>query len=143
MISLMDVNTLVALFDPAHIHHERAHEWFEGSKVGGIATCPLTQNGLVRVLSNVKYPGRRTTVTDALDRLRIFTEGSVHTFWSDSISLLDNCDARHIKGAKQLTDVYLLALAVKNDGCLVTLDRGISVHAVPNAKPTNLLLLPA
>ena len=82
-------------------------------------------------------------MSDAFGRLRIFRNESFHTFWSDSISLLDKCDARHIKGTKQLTDVYLLALAVENEGCLVTMDRGLSVHAVPNARPDNLLLLPA
>jgi len=65
MIALLDVNVLVALFDPNHTLHEPAHRWFETERESGWATCPITENGLVRVLSNPKYPGRQTTVRDA------------------------------------------------------------------------------
>jgi predicted nucleic acid-binding protein len=69
VVTLLDVNVLVALFDPVHVHHEAAHKWFGQNRKSGWATCPLTENGMVRVLSNPAYPGRRTTVHDAIRRL--------------------------------------------------------------------------
>ncbi len=87
MTALLDVNVLVALFDPMHAHHEAAHEWFAENRRDGWATCPLTENGLVRILSNPKYPGRMTTVGDAIARLGNFRESGDHTFWQDSVSI--------------------------------------------------------
>ncbi len=74
------MNVLVALFDPAHIHHDAAHDWFGAHREDGWATCPLTENGFVRVLSNPAYPGRRTTVADAVDRLGRLARSGGHTF---------------------------------------------------------------
>jgi len=133
--SLLDVNVLIALFDPEHIHYEAAHGWF-GSKARGLwATCPLTENGFVRIVSNPKYPGSRTTVADAASRLSMLCESSDHVFWPDSLSLRD---PRHfaigsVRGYRQITDVYLLALATNNDGVVVTFDQSISDWAVPGA----------
>ena len=89
MTHLLDVNVLVALFDPAHLHHDAAHCWFEAEGRSGWATCPITENGFVRVLTNPAYPGRKTTVADAADRLRRFTGSGGHAFWADDVSLLD------------------------------------------------------
>lgn len=69
MVALLDVNVLVALFDPAHVHHDAAHAWFGEHCAQGWATCALTENGLVRVLSNPAYPGRRTSL-DAYARIK-------------------------------------------------------------------------
>ena len=77
-VALLDVNVLIALFDPGHLHHEAAHGWFASAEPRAWASCPLTENGFVRVLSNPGYPGRRTTVADAVGRLRRFTETSSH-----------------------------------------------------------------
>ncbi len=145
MVALLDVNVLVALFDPGHIHHLTAHDWFAESSEQGWATCPLTENGLIRVLSNPRYPGRRTTVHDAARRLKVFCESHQHSFWADSLSVLDerSVQTRRIQGHRQLTDVYLLARAVARGGRLVTFDTGVSVTAVPDAKPFHLIALGA
>ncbi len=142
MVSLFDVNVLVALFDPSHIHHLTAHDWFAESSEQGWATCPLTENGLIRVLSNPSYPGRRTTVHDAARRLTVFCQSPQHGFWEDSLSVLDeSVQTQRIQGHRQVTDVYLLALAVARGGRLVTLDAGMSLAAVRNAKPFHLMRL--
>lgn len=143
MIGLLDVNALVALFDPEHVHHLLAHEWFRAHRKLGWATCPLTENGLVRVVSNPKYSGRRATVEGVVERLRRFRESGDHTFWPDSVSLLDpgRLDFHHVQGHRQLTDIYLLALAVEHGGRLVTADRTIRREAVSGASGAHLEIL--
>lgn len=145
MIALLDVNVLVALFDPEHLHHEAAHAWFGRNRAARWATCPLTENALVRVLSNASYPGRRTTVEDAAARLRTFCADRLHVFWPDSVSVRDPGRFRwnHVQGHRQLTDVYLLALSVANQGRLATFDSTISLKAVQGAAPQNIELLAA
>lgn len=145
MVALLDVNVLVALFDPGHIHHLTAHDWFSEHSTQGWSTCPLTENGLIRVLSNPGYPGRRTTTHDAARRLRVFCKSREHSFWENSVSVLDerSIRTRHVQGHRQLTDVYLLALAVARRGRLVTLNAGVSVTAVHGAKPFHLIALGA
>jgi toxin-antitoxin system PIN domain toxin len=145
MTHLLDVNVLVALFDPEHVHHETAHTWFASARGSGWATCPLTENGLVRILSNPAYPGRRTTVADAVDRLRRFTRSGGHTAWADDISLLDSdhVDATHLSGHREVTDAYLLALAVRRKGALATFDRTVRTAAVVNAADEHLLVIAA
>ncbi|HSU89886.1 MAG TPA: TA system VapC family ribonuclease toxin [Sporolactobacillaceae bacterium] len=145
MIALLDVNVLVALFDPAHIHHEAAHNWFGRNRSRRWATCALTENALIRILSNASYPGRRTTVADAASRLQTFCSNREHFFWSDSISVRDSGRFRwkHVQGHRQLTDIYLLALSVANEGRLATFDATISLRAVQDAAAENLELLAA
>ena len=143
MIALLDVNVLVALFDPAHMHHEAAHSWFGPNRSQRWATCALTENALVRVLSNPAYPGRRTTVEDAAARLRTFCSDREHVFWPDSISVRDpgRFHWKRVQGHRQLTDIYLLALSVSNRGRLATFDSTISLKAVDGAAERNLELL--
>lgn len=145
MIALLDVNVLVALFDPGHIHHETAHAWFGRNRSVRWATCALTENALVRLLSNPAYPGRSTTCEDAASRLRALCSDRGHVFWSDSISFrdLDRFHWNRVQGHRQLTDLYLLALAVSNKGRLATLDSSISVKVVEDATANNLELLNA
>jgi toxin-antitoxin system PIN domain toxin len=145
VIALLDVNVLIALFDPGHLHHEAAHAWLGRNRSSGWATCPLTENALVRILSNASYPGRRTTVEDAAARLRTFCERRDHVFWPDSVSVRDAGRFRwnHVQGHRQLTDVYLLALSVSNEGMLATFDSTISLKSVQDAEPRNLELLAA
>ena len=143
MTALLDVNVLIALFDPEHIHHDAAHAWFGGSARGSWATCPLTENGFVRIASNPNYPGRKTTVADAMQRLADFCDSDSHTFWPDSLSLRerDHFIARSIRGHRQITDVYLLSLAKHNGGVLATFDRSIPPSAIPGADADCLLAL--
>lgn len=145
MIALLDVNVLIALFDPAHVYHEAAHTWFEASRKYRWATCPLTENAFVRVLSNPAYPGQATTVEDAVSRLRTFCSEREHVFWPDSVSIRERGRLRwnHVQGHRQLTDVYLLALALSNQGRLATFDSTISLRAIEGAKEQNLELISA
>src|SRR5262249_47382263 len=118
MRSLLDVNVLLAMFDEDHVHHERAHEWWDANKSDGWASCPLTQNGFVRVFSQPTYRRGAISAAAALDLLREATSEGDHVFWPDDVSLVDTdrFDPERILGPKQLTDIYLLGLAIKNDG---------------------------
>ena len=131
---------LVALFDPMHIHHEAAHEWFARNRSQGWATCPLTENGFVRVVSNPRYPGQRTSLKGAVSRLTEVRQSADHYFWQDSVSVCeeDLFQTAFIQGHRQLTDVYLLALAVANRGRLVTFDRTVPLKSVAGAEPRHL-----
>ena len=142
MRALLDVNVLVALLDGAHIHHATALKWLENNIADGWASCPLTENGCVRVLSRPQYPGT-LGVAGAVTRLRAATSTPHHRFLADNISLLDDSvlNHRHLTGPQQLTDAYLLALAVKNACRLVTLDRSIPVAAVRRAEPASLVVI--
>jgi toxin-antitoxin system PIN domain toxin len=142
-VHLLDVNVLIALFDPGHLHHERAHEWFASTGSAGWATCPVTENGFVRVLSNPAYPGRRTTVADAVDRLRRFTASEAHVFWAGTPSLLDPnaIRAEKLTGHREITDTWLLALAVENAGALATFDEGIRRGAVVGAEAAHVSVI--
>jgi len=142
-VYLLDVNVLIALFDPGHIHHDAAHEWFATLSGTGWATCPLTENGFARILSNPSYAGRRTTVADAVDRLRQFAGAEDHVFWPDDASLLDpTCvDTGKLTGHREITDAYLLALAVTHSGALATFDGSIRLSPVRGAEPRHLAVL--
>jgi uncharacterized protein len=130
--SLLDVNVLIALLQPDHAHHGVAHEWWSTQRSEGWALCPLTQNGFVRIVSQPRYP-----------KPLPITRGTDHAFWPDDISLLDagRINRARILGPKQLTDVYLLALAVKNGGRLATFDRAIPISAVRGATKRNVVVI--
>jgi len=141
--ALLDVNVLVALFDPAHLNHEQAHAWLGAHRRHGWATCPLTVNGCVRVLSSPAYPSFEATAAEVADRLRTLCAAPEHQFWKEGISLLDERRFRRLSfpGPQQITDVYLLGLAVHHNGRLVTFDRSIPLKAVPDARPAHLEVL--
>ncbi len=142
MIALLDANTLIALFDAAHVHHQPAHQWLAHHRAQGWATCPLTQNACIRIISQPAYPGR-LTVADIARRLRLATAAKDHHFWPDSIRLHDPALFAHgvILTPRHLTDLYLLALAVKHHGRLVTFDRRIPSAAVTGAGAGHLVVL--
>lgn len=142
--ALLDVNVLVALFDPDHVHHDLAHDWFADSRVHGWATCPLTENGFLRVLSNPAYGiSELARPADLLARLRRFCASGYHQFWPDTVSLRDETlfDASLIGGHRQLTDVYLVGLAKKKGGRLATFDRTIPTKAVIGFRPGALAVI--
>ena len=125
---LLDVNMLVALSWPRHEAHERAHRWFAQNARFGWATSPMVQAGFVRVLSNPAFSPQAVTVMEALRALSASTQSHSHRFWDDSVRLdeaMHLVDAR-IAGHRQLTELYLLALAVRNRGKLATLDRRLA-----------------
>jgi toxin-antitoxin system PIN domain toxin len=141
MRALLDVNVLIALFDQDHVFHERAHGWLENQSSKGIATCPLTENGVVRILSNQKYsPSLRLSPSDVIGRLNRFCEAQDHAFWQDEVSIRNSgiFFPDRILGSRQISDVYLLGLAKNHDGRLITFDEGIAISAVFGAAPSHL-----
>jgi hypothetical protein len=142
--ALFDVNVLIALFDPDHVHHELAHRWWEANGSSGWASCPLTENGFVRVLSQPKYPNA-ISLEDAVGRLSRSKKQGNHAFWTDDLSLSDDSifHVEHVLGHRHVTDVYLLALAVRNSGRLVTFDRGVPLSAIEGAENRHLVVLGA
>ena len=132
---LLDVNVLVALFDPAHVNHEAARRWFKARGSKAWATCPITENGFVRVVSHPGYPSVELRTAEAIRHLKDFAgPHPAHRFWNDSISITDSgvFDSSIIVRSNQVTDVYLLGLAAKNAGRLATFDRAISTEAIKN-----------
>jgi len=133
---------LLALFQPDHVHHSPAHQWWSENRAKGWASCPLTQNGFVRIASQPRYP-KPMRVSEAIVLLFDEVAATNHVFWPDDISLLDEglIERTRILGPKQLTDIYLLALAVKHGGRLVTFDRAIPIAAVRGARPEHLVVI--
>ncbi len=141
MRALLDVNVLVALIDPDHAFNNRAHGWLETDCAAGWSSCPLTENGVVRVLSNPGYSKKiRSSPEWVIRSLSLFARESDHVFWPDDLSLREPSvfEARRILGSRQVTDLYLLGLAVKNGGRLVTFEEGINLSAVRRASARNL-----
>ena len=142
MTFLLDVSVLIALLDPIHVHHDLVHEWFaiEGQK--NWATCPLTENGVLRIVGHHTYrnfPGSVKIVAESLSELRSLPG---HTFWPDDISLLDSprIDLTRLLSASQVTDSYLLGLARAHAGQLATLDQRLIADAVyDGAKSVRLI----
>jgi len=142
--SLLDVNLLVALFDPDHVHHDIAHDWFEDHHADGWATCAVTENGFVRVLGNPAYGAGVTRISELIDSLRKFCASRDHVFWHSAVSFGDKrlFNPAMIRGHRQVTDVYLLGLATMMKGRLVTFDRTIPLSAVVGATRSSLAVLP-
>lgn len=142
MRALLDVNVLVALHDREHVHHERAAQWFESNSEHGWASCPLTQNGCLRVMSQPGYsnPLPLAVLSSMLQRsiATVF-----HQAWNDDISILDvkRFNHGHIHSPRQLTDLYLLGLAVRHKGRLASFDQRIPLSAVVGAKPAHVAIL--
>ncbi len=140
--ALLDVNVLIALLDSDHASHDSAIDWFARQARKGWASCPITQNGCLRIISNPGYPNP-LPVRAVVQRLAEACHQNVHEFWPDDLSLLDSdvVDSTRIHGPRQLTDIFLLALAVKHEGALVTFDGGIPLAAVRQATKQNLVVL--
>lgn len=144
MRALLDVNVLVALLDASHIHHLEATAWLARNLRHGWASCPMTQNGCLRTLSLPGYLNRQPP-REVATRLAQAVGDPAHEFWPDSLSLLGGARVSwdHVLGTRQITDVYLLALAASRGGRLVTFDRSISLQAVPGATRKHLHVLGA
>lgn len=142
MRALLDINVLIALHDRDHIHHERAALWLESNIAHGWASCPLTQNGCLRIMSQAGYSSPQP-LSVLINMLGASTSSAFHALWNDDISLLDadHFHHEHMHSPKQLTDLYLLGLAVKNGGRLVSFDQRIPMSAVRDAAPAHLVLL--
>ena len=141
MISLLDVNVLIALFDQEHVFHQDARDWLDETIDEGWASCPITQAGFVRIISNPRYPAGVST-TRAIQLIADATDNPHHQFWPADLPLATPAiDRTHVLGPGQVTDVYLLALAVTHGGRFVTFDRKIALAAVPGATAASLLVL--
>lgn len=140
--ALLDVNVLLALLDRDHAEHVTASSWLDQELEGGWASCAITENGAVRVLSQPRYP---SPVAPAVAARLLADARSAphHAFWSCSVSLLDPAvaDWSQLHGSRQVTDAYLLALAVAHDGRLVTFDRRLPLSAVRGAASKHLTVL--
>ncbi len=134
-VTLLDVNVLVALFFPDHVHHDLAHEWFADHRRHGWATCPITENGLIRVACQQPSDDVLVRPADVIGHLQKLCRDTHHRAWTDAVSLTDTAlfAPQFIRGHRQLTDVYLLGLAKKMGGRLATFDRTIPVKAVRGA----------
>ena len=140
--SLLDVNVLIALFDATHVHHDVAHDWFAAEGSRSWATCPITENGFVRIMTNPRATGEYDRAL-VLSSLKTLCASRTHVFWSDTLSVHDDriFDPAVIVPSQQLTDVYLLALAVRNSGRLVTFDGRIVAKAVKGAGADAIVVL--
>ena len=129
---LLDINVVLAIVDPGHQFHAAVHEWIAGSQDAGILTSPIVQLGVVRVLSQPRYPNSLGTAAQALALLRQFSAHPRHRFCADDVSLVaPRVLARESElTPSRLTDIYLLALAVRHGARLATFDRRIAVDAV-------------
>ena len=142
MRALLDVNVLIALMDAEHLHHEQARRWLRDNIRDGWATCPITQNGCLRIMAQPRYSNPLPASLVAA-RLREATGTTHHQLWADEISLLHSgvVDWRQVICARQLTDVYLLALAAARGGRFVTFDTRIPVTVVPGADQQSLCVI--
>jgi toxin-antitoxin system PIN domain toxin len=134
---LLEVNSLIALLDPNHVHHETMHVWFAAREPRTWATCPLTENGLVRVLAQHSYPGGPFAPKQTIGILRawISNQGKSHEFRADDVSLTDATlfRAEYVVAPRQVTDVYLLGLAHRRGSRLVSFDRRLLWKAIQGA----------
>jgi hypothetical protein len=124
-IALLDVNALLALLWENHVFHARMARWFASNENRGWATCPITEQGFVRIVCNPVYMKPAPGIRAALDLLQKTTESSKnHQFWADDLPLsaLGSPLQRRLHGPKQITDAYLLALAMHYDGRMLTFD---------------------
>ena len=142
MRALLDVNVLIALLDSDHSSHDAAMRWFVKHAREGWASCPITENGCIRIMSNAGYPNA-LPIQAVMKHLADACKENVHEFWSDEISLLNigAFDWTRIHGPRQLTDIYLLALAASHEGRFVTFDGKIPLAAARSATKKNLIVL--
>lgn len=140
---LLDVNVLTALIDPVHVFHDRVHAWFSAIGQHAWATCPLTENAVVRIAGSVRYANSPGTPAAVATVLESFCTHPGHEFWPDDISILSssNFDRARLLNSSQITDSYLLALAQHHNGQFASLDARLVTDAVI-AGTSSLHLIP-
>jgi toxin-antitoxin system PIN domain toxin len=141
---LLDINVLIALIDQDHAGHDAAHRWFQAQGAASWATCPMTENGVIRIVSQPKYPGTPVSTAAVTAIITRLTALPGHVFWSDNISLTTaaHVDASKILTPAQVTDTYLLAVAVGHRGQLATFDRRLATNAVKDGNAALHLIEP-
>jgi toxin-antitoxin system PIN domain toxin len=142
MRSLLDTSVLISLLDANHIHHRLTAKWLQTHGQAGWASCPITLNGCIRILSQPSYPNRLPMQT-VVEGLRQAMQNPLHEFWADDVNPATTAaiDWAYTVRPVQLTDVYLLALAVAHDARFVTQDQGIALACVPQARGEQLVVL--
>jgi len=138
--ALLDVNLLIALFNEHHVHHEPAHDWFADYHGQPWASCPLTEIAFIRILSDPSQRGGLIPLPTLADHLARFCRDEQHEFWPDAVSIYDDTlfDLSVVRGHRQVTDAYLLGLAVRRGGRLVTFDQSIPISSVKGATRASL-----
>jgi toxin-antitoxin system PIN domain toxin len=129
---LLDINVLIALIDPVHVQHDRAHAWFAAKGQKSWATCPITENGVLRIVGHPRYPNSPGPPAVVAQLLAGFLKLSGHDFWPDDVSLLGraHADPARLLNSAHVTDSYLLLLARTHQGQLATFDRRLVPDAV-------------
>ncbi len=129
---LLDVNVLIALIDPDHVHYEPAHRWFAHHGRKAWATCPHTENGVLRIVGHLRYPGSPGTPAVVAQTFAGLCALPGHVWWSDDISILDSTifDVTRLLNSAQVSDTYLLGLAKARGGKFATFDKRIVTDAV-------------
>ncbi len=141
MTHLLDINVLIALCDPAHPHAAAARRYFStGVTRDGWATCPIVENGFLRVFGSRKYPGGPGSPQAARPILAGLLATPGHQFWQDELTLIAANIFPNLPAAEDLTDIYLLALAVKRGGRFATFDQGLDASLVSGGEPALLKL---
>ena len=130
---LLDVNVLIALIDPAHVQHDQTHDWFARVGKRSFASCPITENGLLRIVGHPKYPNSPGPPSSVAQSLAAIKALPGYQFWPDDISIGDDShvDAALLSSHSKVTDTYLLALARAHGGRLASMDQRLAVDAVP------------
>ncbi len=146
MIFFPDVNVLIALAWPNHLHHSDAHRWFSDTINGtenSWATSPLTQTAFIRISSNPRIIHDAVPVREAQTILDAYIQHPAHVFWADTLdaSVLAKLPPSMLQGHRQVTDAYLLSLAFQNSGVLVTFDKAIVNQAVGTKYTSSVQLL--
>ena len=143
-IALLDVNVLIALIDPQHVHHQPAHGWFQARGGDGWATCPLKQSALLRILGNPRYPNSPGSPAVLMPLLQELLAHPAHVFWPDSLSwnAADLFLADALLHHGQITDAYLLSLAVHHEGLLISFDQRLSPRSVRGGEAALQLINP-
>ena len=143
MISLLDVNVLVALAWPNHLQHEAALRWFREHRSAGWATCPITQSGFVRTSSNRNVIQEAKSPREALLVLQRIVARPGHRFWMDDIAIAsaEEVEPSRLVGYRQVTDAHLLALAIRRNGRLATFDAGIHELVPEGRSPEEVVCL--
>ena len=143
MAFLLDINVLIARVDPGHEHHGRARCWLDAQAGAGLVTCPLTENGFVRIYGHPSYPGGPGSPARAVEELRVIRALGCHRFLGDTISIDDPAAFHSLEGIgpRQVTDLYLLALAARHRISFATFDASIPAGRVVGG-PAALVVIP-
>jgi uncharacterized protein len=144
-VRLLDINVLIALVDPWHVFHRLATDWMKSNSIKKWATCPLTENGFLRIFGHPGYKNGPGSPAAALPFLRQMYASPGHEFWPLDISFVTGKMFRTLDktGSGQLTDLYLLGLATLRQGRFTTFDTGVRAEALQNGHTYLEVIAPA